>query len=63
MAKVKPGKAFAPKKRCCRDKPRCKKCPVVCKRLSKQGLAVKLEDGRYVLSVELSKKRHKAARA
>ena len=51
------------KKRCCKSKPRCKKCPVVCKRLAKQGLAVKRDDGRYVLSVELRKKQLKAVRA
>ena len=52
-----------PKKRCCKSRPRCKRCPVVCKRLEKQGLAAKLENGRYVLSVELRKKQLKAARA
>jgi hypothetical protein len=52
-----------PKKKCCRDKPRCKRCPVVCKKLMKQGLAERLEDGRYLLSVDLSKKQLKAARA
>jgi len=62
VAKLKLGKPFAPKKRCCHDKPRCKRCPVVCKKLSKQGLAEKLPDGRYILSIELSKKQHKAAR-
>jgi hypothetical protein len=51
-----------PKKRCCKSKPRCKRCPVVCKRLSKEGLAVKRDDGRYVLSLELRKKQLKAAR-
>ncbi len=62
MAKVKAGKPFRTKKKCCRDKPRCKRCPVVCKRLWKQELAERLDDGRYVLSIELSKKAHKAAR-
>ena len=51
------------KKRCCKSKPRCKKCPVVCKRLSRQGLAVKRDDGRYVLAKELRKKQLKAARS
>ena len=62
MAKPKPGKPFKTKKRCCKDKPRCKRCPVVCKRLVKQNLAVRLEDGRYVLSIDLKKKQYKAAR-
>ena len=60
---MKLGKPFKPKKRCCRDAPRCKRCPVVCKKLFKQGLAEKLEDGRYVLSIDLTKKQHRAARA
>ena len=50
------------KRRCCKSKPRCKRCPVVCKRLSRQGLAVKRDDGRYVLAKELRKKQLKAAR-
>ena len=52
-----------PKKRCCKSKPRCKRCPVVCKRLASQGLAVKRDDGRFVLSKQLRKKQLKAARA
>ena len=51
-----------PKKRWCKSKPRCKRCSVVCKRLSRQGLAVKRDDGRYVLAKELRKKQLKAAR-
>ena len=51
------------KAKCCKDTPRCKRCPVVCKKLMRQGLAEKLEGGRYVLSVDLSKKQHKLARA
>lgn len=52
-----------PKQRCCRDKPRCKRCPVVCKRLMKAELAERLENGRYLLTVDLTKKQYKAARA
>jgi hypothetical protein len=52
-----------PKKRCCKSKPRCKRCPVVCKRLATQGLAVKRDDGRFVLAKTLRKKQLKAARA
>jgi hypothetical protein len=51
-----------PKKRCCKSRPRCKKCPVVCKRLAAQGLAEKRSDGSFRLSVDLGKKRYKAAR-
>ena len=59
MAKV---KLVKPKKRCCKSSPRCKRCPVVCKRLMVAGLAEKRDDGRYVLLVDVSKKRLKAAR-
>ena len=51
------------KKGCCKSAPRCKRCPVVCKRLEKQGLAAKLVDGRYELAVTVRKKHLKAARA
>ncbi len=52
-----------PKKRCCKSRPRCKRCPVVCKRLASQGLATRRKDGRFELSVKLRKKQMKAARA
>jgi hypothetical protein len=32
-------KAIKAKKRCCQSDPRCKRCPVVCKRLEKLGYA------------------------
>ena len=51
------------KKRCCKSKPRCKRCPVVCKRLAGEGLAVKRDAGRFVLSKKLRKKQLKAARS
>jgi hypothetical protein len=54
-------KAVKAKKRCCKDRPRCKRCPVVLKRLEAQGLAVK-SGRRYVVSKRLKKKQLKAAR-
>jgi hypothetical protein len=51
-----------PKKRCCKSRPRCKRCPVVCKRLVRHDLAERLPDGRFLLSVDLTKKRYKAVR-
>jgi hypothetical protein len=51
-----------PKKRCCKSRPRCKKCPVVCKRLAGHGLAERLDDGRYLVSKAVKKKDLKAAR-
>ncbi|MDQ3609168.1 MAG: hypothetical protein M3459_09745 [Actinomycetota bacterium] len=51
------------KKRCCKDRPRCKRCPVVLKRLAGQGLAERVEGRRYELSAQLKKKHVKAARS
>lgn len=51
-----------PKKRCCKSNPRCKRCPVVTKRLVTRGLAVKRPDGLVVISPKLTKKHMKAAR-
>ena len=58
--KAKPVKA---KRRCCQDRPRCKRCPVVLKRLEKAGLAEARGGGRYVVDPKLKKRRLKAARA
>jgi hypothetical protein len=56
------GVVVKPKKRCCKSDPRCKRCPVVMKRLSKQGLAER--DGkRWILAADLPKKKLKTARA
>ena len=51
------------KKRCCKSGPRCKRCPVVCKRLEKEGLAERLELRLYLVSGAVTKKQLKAARA
>ncbi len=51
-----------PKKGCCKSDPRCKRCPVVMKRLEKQGLAER-HGKRFILAAELRKKQLKAARA
>jgi len=55
-------RAIKPKKACCRSGPRCKRCPVVCKRLVKRGLATK-QDGRVVLAQDVRNKDLKAVRA
>jgi aldehyde:ferredoxin oxidoreductase len=52
-----------PKKKCCRDSPRCKRCPVVCKRLVKRGLAERRDDGIVVIAPDITKKQYKVARA
>jgi len=51
------------KKRCCKSGPRCKKCPVVCKRLADDGLAVRQSKRHYLVELEIGKKTLKAARA
>ena len=56
------GKKVKPKKSCCKDGPRCKRCPVVLKRLEASGLAAQRADGRFVIDPELRKKQLKAAR-
>ena len=58
-----PGTAIKAKKRCCKDKPRCKKCPVVCKRLEKAGYLERDDARRYVVVEIVPKKAMKAARA
>lgn len=56
------GKALKPKRKCCKDRPRCKKCPVVLKKLANAGYAVRDEDGRYGFVRDVPKSAHKAAR-
>ena len=51
-----------PKKRCCKSNPRCKRCPVVLKRLEMRGLATRRSDGLVLISVDAKKKHIKAAR-
>jgi aldehyde:ferredoxin oxidoreductase len=55
-------KAVKAKKSCCKSRPRCKRCPVVCKRLVKAGKADRLSKRRYVL-VDVTKRDLTAARA
>ena len=50
------------KKRCCKDRPRCKKCPVVWKRLETAGLAEREDRRLYRPDEALRKKDLKAAR-
>jgi hypothetical protein len=48
------------KKRCCKSDPRCKRCPVVAKRLSSAGLAQRTGPRTYV--IDAPKKAIKRAR-
>ena len=56
------GKTVKPKRKCCKDRPRCKTCPVVLKKLAKAGYAERDEDGRYGFTSDVPKKAVKAAR-
>lgn len=56
------GAVVKPKRRCCGSGPRCKRCPVVMKRLTKRGLAERRTDGKYVIVDVVSKAERKAAR-
>jgi hypothetical protein len=51
------------KKKCCKDKPRCKKCPVVLKRIADAGCAVRLDLRHYKVDKKVPKKVLKEARA
>jgi hypothetical protein len=55
-------RVIKPKKHCCTSSPRCKRCPVVCRRLARAGLAERRPDGRYELDPSVRKKDLKAAR-
>ena len=50
------------KKKCCKDSPRCKKCPVTLARLRKAGHAKRLSKREYDLSPDVPGKIRKAAR-
>ena len=56
-------KVVKAKRKCCKDDPRCKRCPVVLKRLAEMGLAEREGKRRYVVAADLPKKRLKAVRA
>lgn len=50
------------KKRCCQSRPRCKRCPVVLRRLENAGLAARVGGRTYAVSKRAKGKRLKAAR-
>jgi hypothetical protein len=50
------------KKRCCKDSPRCKRCPVVFERLSRAGLAERQSKRTYRVAKGLKKRDFRAAR-
>ena len=50
------------KRKCCKSNPRCKRCPVVFKRLEAGNLAEHVGKRRWAVSPELKKKTLKQAR-
>lgn len=63
MAKAfKPGALVKPKKKCCKSRPRCKRCRVTLERLRERGLAERDGDGRFVILEIVPKRELKAAR-
>jgi hypothetical protein len=56
------GARVVTKKRCCKSGPRCKKCPVVWKRLETAGQAEREDRRVFTAATTLSKKHLKAAR-
>jgi hypothetical protein len=59
---VSPPLQIRAKRKCCKSNPRCKRCPVVMKRLSNDGYAERLDKRTWLLEIELKSKRFKRAR-
>jgi hypothetical protein len=57
-----PGDIVRCKRKCCKSGKRCKRCPVVWKKLSKQGYAERSGKVSYVLVEVVPKRALKAAR-
>jgi hypothetical protein len=57
-----PGDVVRCKRKCCKSGTRCKRCPVVWKKLSKQGYAERSGKAKYVLVEVVPKRALKAAR-
>jgi hypothetical protein len=51
------------KKKCCKERPRCKRCPVVCRRLAAEGYLERESKRRWRVLEVAPKKALKAARA
>lgn len=50
------------KRKCCKDGPRCKRCPVVCKRLEKEGYLERMTKRVFVPKGKVPKSAMRAAR-
>jgi len=51
------------KKKCCKSRPRCRRCPVVMMRLCEAGLAERESKRRFLVQKKISKRRLRKARA
>ncbi len=61
--RVPAGQLIKTKKKCCKSGPRCKRCPVTCKRLEQESLAERLSKHSYRISPAVRKRDLKSARA
>lgn len=57
-----PGVELKPKKKCCKSRPRCKRCHVTLERLRAMGFAERRSNGRYVIVEVVPKRELRAAR-
>jgi hypothetical protein len=57
-----PGDLVKCKRKCCKSSPRCKRCPVVWKRLARQGYVERESKRRYVVIDVVPKRTIKSAR-
>jgi hypothetical protein len=57
-----PGDVVSCKRKCCKSRRRCKRCPVVWKQLSKQGYAARTSKINYVVIDVVPKRTMKSAR-
>jgi hypothetical protein len=60
--KLKLGTELKPKAKCCKSRPRCRRCHVTLERLSAMGFAERRADGRYVIVEVVPKRELRAAR-
>ena len=63
MGKKKSGKTLTAKRKCCKDKPRCKACPVVLKRMADAGFAERRDLRTYIPLSKPSKRELAVLRA
>jgi len=60
--KLRPGTVLKPKPKCCKSRPRCRRCHVTLERLQAMGFAGQRADGRYEIIERVPRRELKAAR-